>query len=387
MPTNVFFNQAVQTEQNLVEDLVVESLRMYGHNVYYLPRKIVNEDTILGEAANSSFEDAYEVEMYLEGIEGFEGEGDLYSKFGVEVRDSATFVISRRSWERFVSLDVNLATGLRPNEGDLIYFPLSQSLFEIKFVEHENPFYQLGKMFVFKMSCDLFEYSGEKFDTEVEALDTDLELAQAAALELTLADTPTLRDFVQGESVSQMVYPGIVISGIVSSWSEDTNKLTVSSLKTTDTGDPATYSSFLTTDTADGNIEMEATSEGDRIVMAGAGQEGYFIDFEDATALVVIPSFITDGTSGTDNILDADSNSFLLEDGTTTYYGNMQTTTDSTAFDYIVVEDSLASRRNIISIASDLTLSTDPGAFNLDLETDADGIIDFSESNPFGEAT
>jgi hypothetical protein len=101
----------------------------------------------------------------------------------------------------------------------------------------------------------------------------------------------------------------------------------------------------------------------------------------------VIPSFITDGTSGTDNILDADSNSFLLEDGTTTYYGNMQTTTDSTAFDYIVVEDSLASRRNIISIASDLTLSTDPGAFNLDLETDADGIIDFSESNPFGEAT
>ena len=386
MPTNVFFNQAVQTEQNLVEDLVVESLRMYGHNVYYLPRKIVNEDTILGEAANSSFEDAYEVEMYLEGIEGFEGEGDLYSKFGVEVRDSATFVISRRSWERFVSLDVNLATGLRPNEGDLIYFPLSQSLFEIKFVEHENPFYQLGKMFVFKMSCDLFEYSGEKFDTEVEALDTDLELAQAAALELTLADTPTLRDFVQGESVSQMVYPGIVISGIVSSWSEDTNKLTVSSLKTTDTGDPATYSSFLTTDTADGNIEMEATSEGDRIVMAGAGQEGYFIDFEDGTALVVIPSFITDGTSGTDNILDADSNSFLLEDGTTTII-EAATSTDSTAFDYIVVEDSLASRRNIISIASDLTLSTDPGAFNLDLETDADGIIDFSESNPFGEAT
>ena len=100
----------------------------------------------------------------------------------------------------------------------------------------------------------------------------------------------------------------------------------------------------------------------------------------------MIPSFITDGTSGTDNILDADSNSFLLEDGTTTII-EAATSTDSTAFDYIVVEDSLASRRNIISIASDLTLSTDPGAFNLDLETDADGIIDFSESNPFGEAT
>ena len=378
MATNVFFSQAVESEQNLVEDLVVESLRMYGHDCYYLPRTIVNENTILGEAANSTFDDAYEVEMYLEGTEGFEGEGDLYSKFGVEIRDSATFVISRRTWERFVSLDVNLATGLRPNEGDLIYFPLSKSLFEIKFVEHENPFYQLGKLFVFKMSCDLFEYSGEKFDTSLEALDTSVELAQAAAIELTLADTPTLRDFVQGESVSQMVYPGIVISGIVSSWSEDTNKLTVSSIKTTDSGDPATYNTFLTTDTTEGNIEMEATSEGDRIILQGTGQEGYLIDFESGTASVVIPSYITDGTSGTDNIIDNDSNGFLLETGSAT---------DSSAFDYIVVEDSLASRRSITSIASDLTISTDPGAFNLDLETDADGIIDFSESNPFGEAT
>ena len=381
MATNVFFSQAVKSEQNLVEDLVVESLRIYGHNVYYLPRKIINEDTILGDAANSSFEDAYEVEMYLEGVEGFEGEGDLYSKFGIEIRDTATFVISRKSWERFVSLDINLATGLRPNEGDLIYFPLSKSLFEIHFVEHENPFYQLGKLFVFKMSCDLFEYSGEKFDTSLEVLDTSIELAQAAAIELTLADTPTLRDFVQGESVSQMVYPGIVISGIVSSWSEDTNKLTVSSLKTTDTGDPATYNTFLTTSIAgvsEDYIGMEATSEGDNIIMAGTGQEGYFIELETYTGTVVIPSFITDGTSGTDNILDADSNSFLLESGTVI---------DSVEFDYIVVEDSLASRRDITSIASDLTLSTDPGAFNLDLETDADGIIDFSEGNPFGEST
>ncbi len=381
MATNVFFSQAVKSEQHLVEDLVVESLRMYGHNCFYLPRKIVDEDKILGEAANSSFEDAYEVEMYIENVEGFEGEGDLYSKFGVEIRDTATFVISRRSWERFVSLDTNLATGLRPNEGDLVYFPLSKSLFEIKFVEHENPFYQLGKLFVFKLTCDLFEYSGEVFDTQVEDLDTDVELAQAAALELTLVDTPSLRDFVQGESISQMVYPGIVVSGIVSSWSEDTNKLTVSSIKTTDTGDPATYNTFLTTSIAGASedyIGMEASSEGDNIIMAGAGQEGYFIELEAATATIIVPSFITDGTSGTDNILDTDGNSFLLESGTLT---------DSSAHDYIVVEDSLASRRDITSIASDLTISTDAGAFNLDIETSADGIIDFSEGNPFGEST
>ena len=381
MPTNVFFNQAVKSEQNLVEDLVVESLRMYGHNCYYLPRTIVNEDTILGDAANSSFDDAYEVEMYLEGLEEFGGEGDLYSKFGVEVRDSATFIISRRTWERFVSLDINLATGLRPNEGDLIYFPLSKSLFEIKFVEHENPFYQLGKLFVFKMTCDLFEYSGEKFDTSLEALDVNVELAQAAAIELTLADTATFRSFVQGESISQLVYPSIIISGVVSSWSEDTNKLTVSSIKTTDTGDPATYNSFLTTDTTAGHIEMEATDEGNRIILANLGPDidsEYFIDFESGTAEVIIPSYITDGTTGTDNITDDDGNSFLLETGTVT---------DSSIYDHIVIEDSLASRRSITSVGSDMTLSTDPGAFNLDIETEADGIIDFSESNPFGEAT
>jgi len=377
MATNVHFSQQVQTEQNLVEDLVVESLRMYGHNCYYLPRKIVNEDTILGDAANSSFEDAYEVEMYLENVEGFEGEGDLYSKFGVEIRDSATFVISRRSWERFVSLDANLATGLRPNEGDLIYFPLSKSLFEIKFVEHENPFYQMNKLFVFKMSCDLFEYSGEDFDTEIPALDTDLELAQGQAIEMTLADTPTLRDFVPGEAVSQMVYPGIVISGVVSAWSEDTNKLTVSSIKTTDTGN--TYTTFLTTDISEGVIEMEASSEGDKIIMSGTGQEGYFIDFESGTSAVTFPSYITDGSTGTDTI--------DLETGTVADSIILESGLESTEYDHIVLEDSLVSRRTINSIAAEQTLPTDPGAFNVDLETDADGIIDFSEGNPFGEAT
>ena len=203
MATNVFFDQAVKTEQNLVEDLVVESLRMYGHNVFYLPRNIVSEDQLLGEAPVSSFEDAYEVEMYLEGVEGFEGEGDLYSKFGVEVRDQATFVLSRRSWERFVSLDTNLATGLRPNEGDLIYFPLSKSLFEIKFVEHENPFYQIGKNYTFILICETFTYNQETMDTGFGEIDTLDDIAgisgdiviPKAATGVTLGDNEDLQDF------------------------------------------------------------------------------------------------------------------------------------------------------------------------------------------------
>ena len=351
MATNVFFDQAVKTEQNLVEDLVVESLRMYGHNVFYLPRNIVSEDQLLGEAPVSSFEDAYEVEMYLEGVEGFEGEGDLYSKFGVEVRDQATFVLSRRSWERFVSLDTNLATGLRPNEGDLIYFPLSKSLFEIKFVEHENPFYQLGK---------------------------GIELAQGQAVELTLQNLTAARDFVVGETISQMVAPNVVVSGVVSAWSESSNKLTVSSITSTN----ADFTSFLATDTTEGYILTEedapAGVQADRIVT----QDGDFIDFENGTASRTIPSFITDGSTGTSNIAyeaGTVADSILLEDGTDTDRDQ--------EFDHIVLETSLSSDRSITSVGSDQTLPTDAGAFNLEFETDADGIIDFSESNPFGEAT
>ena len=186
MPTNVYFNHAVSSEQHLYEDIVVESLRMYGHECFYLPREVIEEDSIFNEDVQSTFGDAYSVEMYIENTDGFEGEGDLMSKFGVEIRDQATFVISLRSWERFISLDTNLATSLRPNEGDLIYFPLSGSMFEIKFVEHEDPFYQVGKLFVFKLRCELFEYSGEDFDTDIAQID-QIEDEQAYIIEMNMA--------------------------------------------------------------------------------------------------------------------------------------------------------------------------------------------------------
>ena len=228
MPTNVYFNHAVSTEQHLYEDLVVESLRFYGHECFYLPREIVEEDSILGEDIQSTFGDAYSVEMYIENTEGFEGEGDLFSKFGVQVRDQATFVLSLRSWERFISLDGNLATSLRPNEGDLIYFPLSGSLFEIKFVEHENPFYQVGKLFVFKMQCELFEYSGEDFDTGVTDIDL-VEDQQAYTIELTMADGGSGQYYVN-ENVSL----NETVVGEVVSWDGGTNrKLTIKDNTTT----------------------------------------------------------------------------------------------------------------------------------------------------------
>ncbi len=201
MPTNVFFNHAVQSEQHLYEDLVVESLRMYGQETFYLPRQIVETDTIFDEDVQSKFGDAYSVEMYIENAEGFEGEGDLMSKFGVEIRDQATFVLSVRRWERFVATDQNLATSLRPNEGDLIYLPLSGSLFEIKFVEHEQPFYQVGKLFVFKLQAELFEYAGEDFDTGSDADFVEAEQAYRVDLRMT-ADASPPSPYTLGENVT-----------------------------------------------------------------------------------------------------------------------------------------------------------------------------------------
>jgi len=221
MPTNVFFNHAVNTEQHLYEDLVVESLRLYGHETFYLPREIVEEDTILGEDIQSTFGDAYSVEMYIENTDGFEGEGDLFSKFGVRVNDQVTFVISLRSWERFISLDSNLATGLRPNEGDLIYLPLSGGLFEIKFVEHENPFYQVGKLFVFKLRCELFEYSGEDFDTGVSNIDL-VEDQQAYSIEMTMTEGGTGTYYV-----NENITLNSAVVGEVVSWVPSTRKLTI----------------------------------------------------------------------------------------------------------------------------------------------------------------
>jgi len=220
MPTNVFFNHAVSTEQHLYEDLVVESLRFYGHEVYYLPREIVEEDKILGEDVQSTFGDSYQVEMYLDNVEGFEGE-DLFSKFGVQVQEEATFTLALRTWERFISLDSNLATGLRPNEGDLIYFPLSGSLFEIRYVEDQNPFFQIGKLFVFKLKCTLFEYSGEDFDTDITNIDL-VEDQNAYTIQLTMNEGGS-GTYYANENIT---YNSTVVGEVVS-WVASTRKLTI----------------------------------------------------------------------------------------------------------------------------------------------------------------
>lgn len=176
MPTNFYFQNGdtsgTTAEQRLVESLVIESLKIYGHDIYYLPRTLVNRDTIFDEDTLSQFTQSYPLEMYLENVDGFEGEGDIFSKFGIEIRDQATFVLSKKRWEEMVATSGGVfQLEARPAEGDLLFFAKTGSLFEIKYVEFQNPFYQLGKIYVFKLQCELFEYSSEVIDTGIEALD------------------------------------------------------------------------------------------------------------------------------------------------------------------------------------------------------------------------
>lgn len=172
MARSVYFSQAVKSEQNLYEDLVIESLKIYGQDVYYMPRTMVSRDFVLGEDRASKFNDAYMIEAYIENSDGFEGAGDLYSKFGLEIRDEATFVISRRQWEKYIGFwNTADVVSPKPLEGDILFLPMTNKFFEITFVEHEQPFYQLSNLPVYKLQCSLYEYNDEDFETGVDAID------------------------------------------------------------------------------------------------------------------------------------------------------------------------------------------------------------------------
>ena len=309
MPRNVYFSQAVKSEQNLYEDLIIESLRIYGQDVYYIPRTLVNRDDILNEDPASKFDDAYLLEMYIENTEGFEGSGDLYSKFGLEIRDECTFIVSRRRWETRVGIFSDNVVDPRPQEGDLIFLPMTNSFFEISYVEDDSPFYQLSNLPVYRMQCNLFEYNDEDFDTGiVEVDDKSSQSAYQVAMDVTITGG---NHFEVGEIVEQTL--------------------------TAADGDTPAVKVF-------GEV-LQRTKTSDILSKIWVGHIG---------------------ASGTTEAKDFSIN------GTITGRTNSYTGT-------------------IATIYSDLTDTTgqawasDEAAQNVDFEISADGFIDFSESNPFGD--
>ena len=202
MALNPFFLQGSPGEQRLVQDLINEQLRMYGVDVYYMPRKFLGTKTIMKENVLAKFDDNFVIEAYIQNYEGFQGSGDLMTKFGIRTTDELTLVISKERYEDFVTpfyaanpTEELLVT--RPKEGDLIYFPLSDSLFEVKFVEHENPFYQLGKLYMYQLTCELFEYEDEVINTTIEEIDDNVEDKGYIAT-FTLAGSGTTATAISG---------------------------------------------------------------------------------------------------------------------------------------------------------------------------------------------
>ena len=310
MPRNVYFSQAVKSEQNLYEDLIIESLKIFGQDVYYIPRTLVTRDNVLGEDSASKFDDAYLLEAYIENQDGFEGSGDLYSKFGVEIRDEATFIISRSQWNKFVGLWNNQVDTPKPLEGDIIFLPMTNKFFEITFIEHEQPFYQLSNLPVYRLQCALFEYNDEDFETGVELID---DLSQASAYTESFDLTVTAGNhFKQGEIVSQTLVP----------------------------------------------------ASGSTPAVIVSGEVATITKTSDALATISVSNISVTGSSG-------EARSFTVSNS----LGLVGSESTNTCF-----------ISKIYGLTDTInTFATDGGAENVAFEIAADGFLDFTETNPFGD--
>mgnify|MGYP000728060385 CR=1 FL=1 len=297
MATNVYFSSKVGTEQDLYEDLIIESLKMYGQDTYYLPRTVLQRDYILNESVESQFDDAYTIEMYIENTEGFGGDGDLMSKFGLEIRDTATFIVAKRRWRKVIGLWNPEDAPDRPVEGDVIFLPLSNAFFQIDKVEHEQPFYHLQNLPTYKLQCSSFEMSEEMFSTGVAEIDR----LDALDYQNVLVIGNLSSNLIQlGDRIQQDLPSGVSISAEVVSVEKRSNTIAEIAVVNIFTSD-ATYAEFT-----EGEIEFES------------------------------------GITGEITNINVDEGN----DGSSVY---------------------------------------DPFAQNTNIESMADTILDFSESNPFGE--
>lgn len=232
MATSVYFQNfsaATINEQRLMEDVIVESIQIMGHNVKYLPREAYDSaDDVMGESPQAKFGRAYTLEMYLANVEGYEGDGDFFSKFGIEIRDTSNFVLSRRTFEKYIPSTI----ATRPREGDLIFVPLLGKIFEIKFVEEELMFFALGKRspYIYELRCEVFRYSQEDFETGDKEID-DIEHLIAYTVELSLGNGSG--DFQSDELVYQgsNSTTGATATAEVKEWDPITKKLEIINIK------------------------------------------------------------------------------------------------------------------------------------------------------------
>jgi hypothetical protein len=445
MATNSYFTQGTAGEQGLIQDLVDEQIKIFGKDVKYIPRTLVDRDSLFNEDAMSTFDSAHEIEAYVANVDGFTGDGDLFSKFGVRISDQATFIISRRRFTQAVDDNATLVVEGRPNEGDLIYFPLAKKIFEIKFVEHEAPFYQLNNLYVWELRCELFEYSDENFETGDTTIDA-IETTFANSIALTLQSGGS-GDFSVGESVfTRLYYPtaGSTVSN-----------LEVASVTVTDGGSGYTSAptvTFSAPSTVTGVPVSESITDGgtgypnntivDTTPVTGNGIGLRVRIYSNGPGTVYAASIIDAGygyqSGDIVRLVGGNNNATITIGGTTTQAGTQATGTATISNSGIVTGvtitnpglgyytgptvtfgrspaektgevkawDSANRTLTIINRSGDLTGTLDGGTSNAQwdvetystidntnsdfdqnkyIETTADGFLDFTEGNPFGD--
>lgn len=460
-PLNSYFLQGSPSEQRLVQDLINEQLRMYGQDVLYMPRRIVGENTVIKEVVASKFDDSYRIEAYLMNFDGFSGNGDILSKFGVRSNDEINLVISKERYDDFIIPLLKLwpeedrKNALRPQEGDLIWFPLDESLFEIKYVEGKKPFYQLNQLYVYELRCERFEYEDEIIDvdqidqTGIEVNESIKDLGNIYNIQMvgTAATTATATvGLVTTDQNSKSVQyidlindgygysstPNVIISSpstgglkatavaIMTSRSVN-QKLSIDRILVTNPGYGYTVPPTVTISGGEGSggIATAVIQSGVLgVIGISSGGVGYttapqvFFSSGNASAETIINvngqvSSILYNNAGfgytvppTVSFTNPTSTSFGDYDYNEVVTGTRSGTTAYVrSWDYVnrvlkvsIVDGTFQLGESIVGAAASYKISSintneflDAYASNIEIEEEADEIIDFSERNPFGE--
>lgn len=474
MTLNPFFLQGSPREQFLIQDLINEQLKIYGIDVYYLPRKFLKTDDILGEVQSSRFDDNFVIEAYLDNYEGYAPGSDIMTKFGIRLKNEINLIISQERFEEFITpylegiklgiedgniTDQTMTLTSRPREGDLIYFPLGERLFEIKRVEAEKPFYQLGKTYVYELQCELYEYENEDIDVSVEEIDNTVQdegYITTLTLEPVGADasaTATIggagmvgRISLTNDGYNYSSTPNVTISAPTSGTRATAVAITTSiggiksvkEIRITNAGsgytssDPPTVTitggsgtgAAATAIIVDNGVQtlsistagtgyfyapivtisapaVGTTATAEAIVNSSTGVVSQLQITNAGTGYTSAPTVSIAGVSttgiGTYQLRETITGSLS---GTTAEIRNIVFRTDIDLFDppielYVAVNDGQFSAGEVItgsdSSASYILKSYDNDSYeesfdnNEEIETEADGILDFTETNPFGE--
>ena len=375
---NLYFTQGTKGEQGLVQDLVDEQIKMYGLECYYIPRQI-HEDKLWNDIYYSQFKDSYLIEMYLENFEQFGGNGDMLSKFGLRVTDEIQLTVSRRRWKDFVDVQTNKIVSGRPNDGDLIWFPLNETVFEIKYVENQKPFYQLGSLYTYTMTCEVFEYGDSIFDTGIPAVDNTEMESGVYPIILSVGGSGT---FVQDERIDGTRYTATA-TGTTTGTQGVLGAITITNAGERYTTPPISYfygpsgqligqgSTTLVDGKVDSVIPPSTPYIYADVTYDQIGQVDTITPWPANYPIVKIESSPGNVTA---KVAEWDEDTRTLS----VAYANGTFDTNELICGY----DSNAKW----SVASFDTLDmTDSFSENRQLENEADDILDFTERNPFGE--